>query len=52
MSATIKTFYLPNDLVEWIKEQANRENRSASNFLAVKLEEIREREVAQQETAT
>jgi hypothetical protein len=27
-------YYLPRDVTDWIKDQAEKENRSASNYLA------------------
>ena len=39
-------YYLPSDVTNWIEQEAKRENRSASNFLATLVRRIRDGNVS------
>ena len=41
------SYHLPPDVIDWIKEQAAKDNRSASNYLTTLIRRIRDSVVAQ-----
>lgn len=42
ITSKTESYYLPSDVAAWIEEQAKKENRSASNYLATLIRRIRD----------
>lgn len=46
-TTTTTSYSLPQDVVDWIKQQAAKDNRTASNYLSTLIRRIRDSVVAQ-----